>query len=76
VVIDSVDAINSLENRLQKLSQVKVWNTAADRKHTVAMFKLELVNTTAKMAVVVQFLTDQIFDLNPLRGCPPSFVLR
>jgi hypothetical protein len=53
VIIDSVDAINSLENFLQELSQVKVWNTAADCKHTVTMFKLESFNTTAKMAVVV-----------------------
>jgi hypothetical protein len=76
LVIDSVDAINPLQNPLQKSPQIKVWNAAADRKHTVTMFKLESVNTTAKMAVMVQFLTDQIFDLNPRRGWPPSFFLR
>ena len=68
VVIDAVDAINSLENCLQKLLQIKAWNTAADRKHTVTMFKLEPACTTAKMAMAVKFLTDESFDLRPLRG--------
>jgi hypothetical protein len=50
--------INTLENPLQKLPQVKGGNTAADCEHSLTMFKLEPVNATTKVRVAVKCLTN------------------
>jgi hypothetical protein len=67
LIINDMHSINPLENRLQELPKVKRWNAAAHRKYTVSVFKLETINTTAKMDVSVQLLSGTICSVDPRR---------
>jgi hypothetical protein len=69
-------AINPSKNSFQEFPKVKRRNAAAHRKYTVSMFKLETINTTAKMEVSIQLRSGTMCSVDPRRDWLSALLFR